>query len=62
MTESKHEEWVEWKGGPRPVAGDTLVKIKFRNGTYGTLFACELSWEHLGFPSDIVAYKVVNDQ
>lgn len=59
-------EWIEHDGGDRPVPGDTLVYVKFRNGFDDTLCAKPVkarwwngtNWSDAG-PFGIVAYKVV---
>lgn len=54
--------WIEWKGGDRPVAGDTLVCVRFACGEQSPL-ECEANvwcWSHGNCPEyDIIAYRVV---
>lgn len=57
--------WVEWAGGKCPVATNTAVDVKFRNGTIAPDFpAGDWGWRwiydaHEHNPGDIVAYRVV---
>lgn len=66
MTDNQHgsrapngSQWIEWKGGECPVAGDVRVSIRFRNAQeYGDFEAEKLSWKHYGLGADIIAYRV----
>jgi hypothetical protein len=67
--------WVEWKGGECPVAGDTEVFVRYRDGleTEISNYAGFHVWQHvvrrphrrsktpvaIG-ASDIIAYRVVS--
>lgn len=53
--------WVEWGGGPCPVAGEALVEAKLRDGHSPEFCqpAAVWSWTHHGWGSDIVKYRVV---
>ncbi|HEX8418539.1 MAG TPA: hypothetical protein VF638_00845 [Sphingomonas sp.] len=58
-------DWIEWTGGERPVAPDTLVDFRLRFGqeTTGWL-AKECDWshepmDHHDYGYDIIAYRVV---
>lgn len=45
--------------GVRPVRGDVLVAVKFKDGDVGTGRACEFYWQDTGSAFDIVSYKVL---
>lgn len=51
-------DWIEWKGGKRPVPKDTVVEVKTRGGG-GRVVAGTVRWGHAAPPEDIVAYRVV---
>ena len=59
-------DWIEWKGGERPVPPDTMVEVRLRDGRELFPFRARgLTWvwmesPELGF-SDIVAYRVVSE-
>jgi len=58
-------DWIEWNGGECPVEPGTIVDVKNRDGAiFELVFAMksELAndWRNLDFPSDIVAYRVHN--
>ncbi len=49
--------WIKWGGGDCPVDGEVVYKM--RNGiTGGPHPARAFRWEHIGFPCDIIAYRV----
>ena len=54
-------EWIEWKGGERPVPADALVEYRLRDGSVDRQRADDLSWRHPVpvVPYDIVAYRLV---
>lgn len=57
-------DWIEWKGGERPVPPDTRVEVRYRTGATdrglaGSWAAC---WLNDGAPDDIVAYRVVSEE
>lgn len=53
-------EWVEWKGGPRPMGGDAMVEVQLRNGDKGGPYSARTYyWAHGGADGDIVAYRLV---
>lgn len=60
-TEWNISDWIEWKGGDCPVEPDTLVEVRFRDGTVDArvLEACNWLWWHSENKEDIVAYRVV---
>lgn len=51
-------EWIGWNGGDRPIPGDTLISVKFRDGTEADGYARDILWEHTAIPFDIMAYRV----
>ena len=52
-------DWIEWAGGACPVPGDTLVKVRIRDGDEPLPDrAAVFSWSHVD-DRDIVAYRVV---
>lgn len=54
-------EWIEHDGSGCPVAGNTLVHVKFRGRTDTARFLAKyLSWVHNDLRSDIVAYRIVS--
>lgn len=62
--EPRHDDWIEWKGGECPVAPDTLVVVRYRDGSksdIGPQTALHWRWQHTGGTGDIIAYKVVKD-
>lgn len=58
-------EWIEWGGGDCPVAEDTVVEIKLRNGLSNDGSVVGFEWRHgfgaFGYETDddIIAYRVV---
>lgn len=56
------EPWIEWHGGECPVAPDTKVEVRYRDGATGTFNQhCDGDWDHTPTDRDldIVAYRVV---
>lgn len=55
-------EWIEWLGhGGCPVPGGTKVEVLFRGGSRSRGAAGALQWAASQSISDIVAYRVVNE-
>ena len=55
--------WIEWHGGECPVPPETIVEVKFRNGTIEPIHAAsEYSWIHIAGGGDIVEYRIVTEQ
>ncbi|MFY0403324.1 hypothetical protein ACOMDP_11880 [Pantoea dispersa] len=58
----ENDGWIEWKGGRCPVSANDNVEIKLRDGG-----SCEgpgahiLNWANRGFQSDIIAYRVIEN-
>lgn len=52
--------WIEWGGGECPVGDGTLIGVKYRSGYAVPDCEPELQdWEHSGFATDIIAYRIV---
>jgi hypothetical protein len=52
------EGFIPWHGGECPVAGDTTVEVKLRNGVSFTGKARYLFWSRDGSIIGIIAYRV----
>ena len=52
-------EWHEWHGGERPVPGDATVYAVTRSGSGFVRAACNNAWRHVGHPSDIIRFRVI---
>lgn len=54
--------WIAWAGGHRdewPVAGETFVDVKMRNGRICHGFCAQVHhWDHRALESDIIAYRI----
>lgn len=58
----ENDGWIEWGGGSRPVDSDALVEVKFRAvDCMLALDAWEFNWNHYGNASDIIAYRVIEN-
>ncbi|WP_343552135.1 hypothetical protein [Pantoea sp.] len=62
----ENDDWIEWKGGARPVRVENIVDVRFRDGSVSkNNFAGELLWSRspLGDqdPYDIIAYRVIEN-
>lgn len=55
--------FIPWNGGEMPVPGNVVVDLKFRGGgvTREPAGASHYYWKHDGDGSDIVAYKVIEE-
>jgi hypothetical protein len=57
--------WIEWHGGPCPVAMNTLIEVMLRyphpQSPGRTSVPQAWDWRHHGGDYDIVAYRVVPD-
>lgn len=57
------EGWIEHDGGPMPVDGETIVRVRFRDGIEGGLVRGKVwkmrpdQWRHRNSPYDIIAYR-----
>ena len=52
-------DWIEWKGGERPVpAGTLVVDVRFRGGANDSGPAAIWHWKHHGKGYDIIAYRL----
>ena len=55
------EVWIDWKGGDCPVSANTLVDVKFENGSFNTNTSAGCyDWEHSDYCYQITAYRIVN--
>ena len=55
-------EWIEWKGGARPVHGNTGVEYRLKSGSVYQSKAGTLYWGNSGSICDIVAYRLSEQQ
>jgi len=58
-------DWIEWKGGECPVAPDTRVEVRLRNGdsySHASAGWWVWKWRDLKDTHDIVAYRVLNGE
>lgn len=55
MNASQSTDWIEWKGGERPVSEDAVVETKYRDGKTIRHEARYLNWRNSG----LVSYRVV---
>lgn len=55
-------EWIEWNGGKCPVASDTLVEVRWRDGDVGFVSRADaLCWTAGSGAFIISAYRVVEE-
>lgn len=51
--------WIEWGGGERPVAPDTVVDVRFSDNTIGEGEDADVwRWTWLGDSGDIIDYRI----
>lgn len=64
MTTKKiYGPWIKWHGGECPVPPDTLVEVKFRDGSCETGHSANCySWLRVDFNDDIVEYRIAIEQ
>jgi hypothetical protein len=64
-TEALGDGWIDWAGGHRddwPVAGETFVDVKLRNGHITHGFCAQVHhWDHRALESDIIAYRIAGE-
>ena len=60
-TTSHGEGWTSWNGGQCPVAPDTAVEVKYRDGDKLLVNASNAWWGHYDIGGDIIAYRIVGD-
>ena len=60
--EKANDGWIEWGGGECPVPENSRVDIKFRDGDVGLEQSANWDWIHLGYRSDIIAYRIILEQ
>ena len=55
--------WIKWNGGARPVPRDTLVEVRYSDGSCkaGCTANCYL-WRHADEDGDIVEYRIAIKQ
>lgn len=58
-------EWIEWKGGLRPVAADAKVNLRtvapdWHSDDDYVFAAGDVHWEILGLESDVKEYRIVS--
>ena len=64
MTTKKiYGPWIKWNGGARPVPRDTLVEVRYSDGSCkaGCTANCYL-WRHADEDGDIVEYRIAIKQ
>lgn len=49
--------WIKWEGGECPVRKGEKFEVKYRGGAEVVYVAHYSSWNHLGDPDDIIAYR-----
>lgn len=54
--------WIKWEGGECPVAPETEVACRYRDGCFGVAKAREFFWNNRSNDSDIVEYYVLDDK
>lgn len=60
--QERGDGWNEWGGGECPVPANSRVDIKFRDGDIGLEQSANWDWIHLGYRSDIIAYRIIPEQ
>lgn len=63
VAEKSRADWISWHGGDMPLPHGTRIEVRYRDGeenvdTAGGPFSKR--WDHNGFASDIVAYRVLS--
>ena len=55
--------WMKWDGGTRPVSSDSIVDFIVREDVVILVGSADsLDWQHCGEESDIIAYRLINQQ
>jgi len=55
--------WIEWSGKGKPAeANPKMIEVKFRDGDTATEIASLWRWSHHENDSDIIAYRVVEQE
>lgn len=65
---SQESDWIEWTGGECPVAGGSIVEVRYAREVDSAkgcridwpVAARELAWYYDGEDDDIIAYRVVS--
>jgi len=61
------EDWIDWRGGSRPVSGATMVEIRLRCRELSRGAAGNFNWSFDSGPyayegdDDIIAYRVIKE-
>lgn len=63
QTMIENDGWTDWDGGRRPVSlsVNCLVEYKSHGGDAGECLAGLLRWTRSGRASDIIAYRVIEN-
>jgi hypothetical protein len=59
--ENVDRAWIDHSGSPINFPDEAMVEVKFRGGSEGVCCADGCDWNHVGFSSDIVAWRFVAD-
>lgn len=59
--QQESDGWIEWGGGEMPVSPESVVDVRWRAGGKMTVEAGGRSWAHDGRFSDIIAYRVIEN-
>lgn len=60
---NSNDGWIDWDGGECPITPSALVDIMLQDGEeYSGMPAEEWRWEHLGHRSDIIKYRLHQQQ
>ena len=53
--------WIEWKGGRHPIPLDTLISVKYKDGSIdrGHADDFEFDWEDSQAGLEVIAYKMI---
>ncbi|WP_312631574.1 hypothetical protein [Pantoea piersonii] len=63
LEQQESECWIVWEGGECPVAENTPVAVKYRNGVIMPAQPADCyEWNHDGWGGDIIAYRVIEQQ
>lgn len=63
LNQQDGDGWIEWRDGECPVAENTPVAVKYRNGVIMPAQSADCyEWNHDGWGGDIIAYRVIEQQ
>lgn len=58
----ENDGWIEWGGGDCPISEKDTVEVLSRNGKKATLSRAHTwDWTHIDSGSDIIAYRVIEN-